>query len=876
MVQKGVEAQRLAVPDNYRNWKKWGPYLAERQWGTVREDYSEYGHAWEFIDHEKARSNAYRWGEEGIAGFCDSREILCLAPVFWNGKDPILKERLYGLTNNQGNHGEDVKELYFHQVSSPTHSYSKYLYKYPHKRFPYESLVEQNRRSREEPEFELLDTDCFKDNAYFDCFVEYAKADVDDILMKVTVVNRGKKAATAHVLPHLWFRNFWKHNKRFTRPRITAVDAHCVESRSTRNGRYFLYHQKGEQLFCENETNNEKIYKVPNETEYVKDGINERVVNRKRKSVNPQKTGSKFAVWHKFRLGPGKAKTIKVRLSKRKVAEPWKDFDAVFEQRIGECEEFYGETLTKELPAAHREIAKKAFSGLLWTKQFYYYDVFKWLFGGPGELKPYRANARNFSWQHLTNRHVISMPDKWEYPWYAAWDLAFHMVSFVEIDPYFAKEQLLLVLRESYMHPNGQIPAYEWNFSDVNPPVHSWAVWSVYEKDKARTGKGDRNFLEKAFQKLLVNFTWWVNQKDTHGTNLFEGGFLGLDNIGVFDRNHMPPGITRMQQADATSWMAMFTLNMLRMSLELAEGDDAYEEAAAKFFRHFLNIAWAMHHIGAKDISLWDDEDNFYYDVVEMSSGTSQRLKVRSLVGIIPMFAVEVIHKNPFQELREFKVRAAKIVLTRPDLASLISRIEEANEDGNYLFSIMRGFRLEHLLKRLLDEDEFLSDYGIRSLSKYHKENPYVFEHHGHHRIEYEPGESKSNMFGGNSNWRGPIWMPLNYMIVQSLRKYYQYYGPTYVYEFPTGSGNKLNLNQIADEITKRLVRLFERDGAGKFRYHSDDPQSVFTKDAHFKNEHLFYEFFDGDTGKGLGASHQTGWTALIANLIMEMEQNKG
>lgn len=600
------------------------------------------------------------------------------------------------------------------------------------------------------------------------------------------------------------------------------------------------------------------------------------MVNRKRKKVNPAKTGSKFAVWHKLKLKAGKAKTVKVRLSKKRVPDPWKAFEAIFEERIRECEEFYGETLTKDLPAAHQEIAKKAFSGLLWTKQFYYYDVFKWLFGGPGEPKPFRANARNISWQHLTNRHVISMPDKWEYPWYAAWDLAFHMVSFVEIDPYFAKEQLLLVLRESYMHPNGQIPAYEWNFSDVNPPVHSWAVWSVYEKDKERTGQGDRNFLEKAFQKLLINFTWWVNQKDRHGTDLFEGGFLGLDNIGVFDRNHMPPGITRMQQADATSWMAMFTLNMLRMSLELAEGDDAYEEAAAKFFRHFLNIAWAMHHIGTKDISLWDDEDNFYYDVVEMSSGTTQRLKVRSLVGIIPMFAVEIIHKNPFEELREFKIRAAKIVMTRPDLASLISRIEEANEEGNYLFSIMRGFRLEHLLKRLLDENEFLSDYGIRSLSKYHKENPYVFEHHGHHRIQYEPGESTSNMFGGNSNWRGPIWMPLNYMIVQSLRKYYQYYGPNYVYEFPTGSGNKLNLNQIADEITKRLVRLFERNGAGKFQYHSDDDQFLFTKDAEFKDQHLFYEFFDGDTGKGLGASHQTGWTALIANLIMEMQQNKG
>lgn len=874
MINKGAEAERLAVSDNYRNWKKWGPYLAERQWGTVREDYSEYGHAWDFVDHEKARSNAYRWGEEGIGGFCDSREILCMAPAFWNGKDAILKERLFGLTNNQGNHGEDVKELYFHQVSSPTHSYSKYLYKYPQKKFPYESLVNKNRRSREEPEYELLDTDCFKDNAYFDCYIEYAKAEADDILLKITVVNRGPKRANIHVLPHLWFRNFWKHNKRFERPNMKSIADDCVQSRNIRNGRYYFYHEKGKQLFCENETNNRRIYNVPNKVTYVKDGINDHVIHGKR-SVNPEKNGSKFAVWRKLKIKAGQEKTVRVRLSKRKLQDPWADFDAVFEQRIKECEEFYDGVIKKDLPETHKSIAKSAFSGLLWTKQFYYYDVFKWLFGGPGEATPYRANARNFSWQHLTNRHVISMPDKWEYPWYAAWDLAFHMVSFAEIDPYFAKEQLLLVLRENYMHPNGQIPAYEWNFSDVNPPVHSWAVWNVYQKDKTRTGKGDTDFLEKAFQKLLINFTWWVNQKDKHGTDLFEGGFLGLDNIGVFDRNHMPPGITRMQQADATSWMAMFALNMLSMSLELAKTNKAYEEAAAKFFRHFLNIAWAMHHIGKKDISLWDDTDNFYYDVVEMSSGVTDRLKVRSLVGIIPMFAVEIIHKDLFEQLREFKRRAADIVRTRPDLASLISNIEEANIEGNYLFSIMRGFRLEHLLKRLLDEDEFLSDFGIRSLSKYHEKNPFVFEHHGHHRIQYEAGESRSNMFGGNSNWRGPIWMPLNYMIIQSLRKYYTFYGPTYQYEFPTGSGNKMNLKEIANELSKRLISLFERNKAGKYQYHSDDPLQLFSKDIHFKNQHLFYEFFDGDNGKGLGASHQTGWTALIANLILEMEDSQ-
>ncbi|GAA4235006.1 glucosidase [Postechiella marina] len=873
MAIKNPEADRLAVLENHKNWKKWGPYLAERQWGTVREDYSEHGESWEFIDHEKARSNAYRWGEEGIGGFCDAREILCLAPAFWNGNDTILKERLFGLTNNQGNHGEDVKELYFHQVSTPTHTYNKYLYKYPHSKFPYDDLVNGNRKGRDQPEYEILDTGCFKNNAYFDCFIEYAKAGIDDVLMKITIVNRGAQAADIHVLPHFWFRNFWKHNQKYSRPKIKTTGSNSVRSSSPRNGAYFLYHEGGEQLFCENETNNKRIYNVDNEVPYVKDGIHEHVVNNK-ETVNPNKEGSKMAVWYKFNLKAGEERSIKVRLSKDELEQPWEDFDAIFDLRKTECEIFYDNIIKNDLPDARKDLAKKAFSGLLWTKQFYYFDIFKWLFGGPGESQPNRTNLRNFSWQHLTNRNIISMPDKWEYPWYAAWDLAFHMASFVEIDPYFAKNQLLLVLQESYMHPNGQIPAYEWNFSDVNPPVHSYAVWKVYEKDKEKTGKGDIQFLEKAFQKLLINFTWWVNQKDKNGTNLFEGGFLGLDNIGVFDRNHMPEGITRMQQADATSWMAMFSINMLRMSLELAENNPIYEESAANFFRHFLNIAWAMHHIGKKDISLWDDADNFYYDVVEMSNGSTDRLRVRSLVGVIPMFAVEIIHKDLFEELKEFRRRANRIIKTRPDLASLISNLEKANEDGNYMFSIMRGFRLEHLLKRLLDEGEFLSDYGIRSLSKYHEKYPFVFHHHGHHQIQYESGESQSNMFGGNSNWRGPIWMPLNYMIIQSLRKYYTFYGDTYQYEFPTGSGVKLNLKQIANELTKRLVKLFEPNKEGKYPYHSEDPDQVFTKDNHFKNEHFFYEFFDGDTGKGLGASHQTGWTSLIANLIMEMDED--
>ncbi|MGJ5641546.1 MGH1-like glycoside hydrolase domain-containing protein [Formosa sp. S-31] len=868
------ELDRLSIFDPYKNWKNWGPYLAERQWGTVREDYSENGDAWEFVSHDKARSNAYRWGEEGIAGFCDARQILCLAPAFWNGKDPILKERLFGLTNNEGNHGEDVKELYYHLASSPTHSYCKYLYKYPQNAFPYSELLQKNKRSREESEYEILDTSCFDDDAYFDCYIEYAKADVDDILMKITIVNRAPKTASIHVLPHLWYRNFWKHNTNFSRPNMKPMSKDSVEARSTRNGRYFFYHEGGNQLFCENETNNALIYNTENNVKYVKDGINDYIVSGKY-TINPEKTGSKLAIWHHFTLAAGQEKSIRVRLSKSKKEQPFSDFESIFDLRKKDCKAFYNDIVSKHISKPHQDIVKSAFAGLLWTKQFYYYDVFKWLFGGPGETTPHRNNPRNYSWQHLTNRHIISMPDKWEYPWYAAWDLAFHMASFVEVDPYFAKEQLLLVLRENYMHPNGQIPAYEWNFSDVNPPVHSWAVWNVYEKDKKRYGQGDVDFLEKAFQKLLINFTWWVNQKDQNGTDLFEGGFLGLDNIGVFDRNHMPPGITRMQQADATSWMAMFTLNMLRMSLELARKNNAYEEAASKFFRHFLNIAWAMHHIGKKDISLWDDEDNFYYDVIEMESGATDRLKVRSLVGIIPMFAVDVINKELFDQLKEFKARAVEIVKTRPDLASLIYKIEETNAEGNYLFSVMRDYRLDHILKHLLDENEFLSDYGIRSLSKYHEKHPFVFLYHGHHQIQYEPGESQSNMFGGNSNWRGPIWLPLNYMIIQSLRKYHEFYKDTYTHEFPTGSGNKLNLNQIANELSKRLIKLFERNSDGKFQYHSDDHNKVYETNEHFKNLHLFYEFFDGDTGKGLGAAHQTGWTALIGNLIMELENNK-
>ncbi|HMO61822.1 MAG TPA: glucosidase [Ferruginibacter sp.] len=867
------ENERLQNSGNNKNWKKWGPYLSERQWGTVREDYSPEGYAWNYVNHDLARSYAYRWGEEGIAGFCDADQVLCLAPAFWNGKDPILKERLFGLTNGEGNHGEDVKEVYFHIDSSPTHSYCKFLYKYPQEAFPYVDLVKKNRRDRHSPEFELADTGIFKNNRYFDCYIEYAKDEINDILMRITIHNRGANAAEIHVLPHIWFRNFWRHNPRFTRPEIISLSPGCLQASSARNGNFFLYHETGEQLFCENETNNQRMYHRPNDTAYVKDGINNYVVNSE-PTVNPQKNGTKAAVWLKANIEGGAEAVFKIRLSKNQLQAPWQDFETTFTKRIADTDSYYKTITPRHIDTAKKQLLRSAFGGLQWTKQFYYFDVFKWHFGEPGETAPPRQHKRNFDWQHLTCRNVISMPDKWEYPWFAAWDLAFHAATFVHTDPDFAKQQLLVVLREYYMHPNGQIPAYEWNFSDVNPPVHAWGVWYVFEADRKKTGKPDWDFLERAFQKLLMNFTWWVNQKDANGTDIFEGGFLGLDNIGVFDRNHMPPGIKKLQQADATSWMALYSINMLRISLELAQYNMSYEESAAKFFRHFLNIGWAMHHIGKKDISLWDDEDKFYYDAIQFEDGASQRLKIRSLIGIIPLLAVEIINSNVFKNLRQFNTRLEVIRLTRPDLTRVISDIDKKNSDGNYLFAIMVGDRLEHLLKRLLDEAEFLSDYGVRSLSKIHQQQPYSFGYHGHqYSIQYEPGESTSSMFGGNSNWRGPIWLPLNYLIIHSLRKYYEYYGNAYTYEFPAGSGNKLNLKQIANALTKRILKIFERTDSGMYRYHnSQQPEWAAPG---FKEQHLFYEFFHGDTGQGLGASHQTGWTALVANLILEMDEEQ-
>lgn len=870
-LENSPEKLRLNSASPKDNWKKWGPYISERQWGTVREDYSTDGLAWSYLIHDLARSYTYRWGEDAIAGFCDADQVLCLAPVFWNGNDTILKERLFGLTNNEGNHGEDVKEIYFHLDSSPTHSYCKYLYKYPQASFPYVALIEENKRGRLDPEFELFDTGIFEENRYFDCYIEYAKADIDDILLKVTVYNRGPEKSTIHVLPHLWYRNFWKHNARFNKPTIKSIADNCLQTNSSRNGSYYLYHESGAQLFCDNETNNQRMYHRKNDSLFVKDGINNHVIHQQQ-TVNPGKEGTKAAVWLTQNIEAGASATFKVRLSKEQLSDPWGNFEEIVATRKVETDVHYNQLLPKQLSKDYLSLIRSALSGLLWTKQFYYLDVYKWLFGEPHETAPQRNHNRNSDWQHLTSRNIISMPDKWEYPWFAAWDLAFHAATFVHIDPAFAKKQLLLVLREYYMHPNGQIPAYEWNFSDVNPPVHAWSVWNVFETDRKKSGVADWDFLERSFQKLLMNFTWWVNQKDENGEDIFEGGFLGLDNIGVFDRNHMPAGIKRLQQADATSWMAMYAINMLRISLELAQQNKAYEESAAKFFRHFLNIGWAMHHIGKKNISLWDEEDGFYYDAIQFENGTSQRLKIRSLVGVIPLLAVEIMHQSVFENMKEFEKRLKVIKLTRPDLTKIISDVEKKNKDGNFLFAILVGDRLELVLNRLLDEAEFLSDYGIRSLSKAYVDEPYVFGYQGgNYTVQYEPGESSSSMFGGNSNWRGPIWFPLNYLIIQALRKYHDYYGDTYMHEFPKGSGNKLTLKQIANELSKRLLKIFERNREGVFQYHSKHQE--FWKQPAFKEHHQFFEFFHGDTGEGLGASHQTGWTALIANLLLEMEE---
>jgi hypothetical protein len=865
--ETSAESHRLRKPE----WKKWGPYLTDRQWGTVREDYSPCGDAWDFVTHDMARSKSYRWGEEGIAGICDDQQLLCFSLALWNGKDPIIKERYFGLTNHEGNHGEDVKELYYYLDSTPTHSYMKMLYKYPQQAFPYEQLVSVNRsRTRQEPEFELLDTGIFQDNKYFDVFVEYAKADSNDILILITVHNRGEEEAYLHVLPTLWFRNTW----------AWGYDDYQPQLMSSNNGDVIIHHkaldpfvlhleEKASLLFCDNETNCERLYGIPNTSDFLKDGINDYVVQGDENAINHYAQGSRVAADFQVSVKAGDSATIRLRLEGKGNTEPFADFDQLFSLRLLEADEFYAGIQAGIRSADECAVQRQAFAGMLWGKQFFYYDIQQWLSGDPGQPPPprERRKGRNHEWTHLNNADIISMPDKWEFPWYASWDLAFHCIPLAMVDTDFAKHQLLLLTKEWYMHPNGQLPAYEWSFSDVNPPVHAWATWRIYKMDEKQKGRGDLPFLESIFHKLLLNFTWWVNRKDAQGNNIFEGGFMGLDNIGVFDRSSQLPTGGYIEQADGTSWMAMYSLNLMRISLELALHNPVYQDMATKFFEHFLYIAGAMENMGLNSEGLWDETDQFFYDVLRLSDNVSEKLRVRSMVGLIPLFAVEVLDHNLLEKLPEFRGRLNWFLENRPELASLVSRWHEKGQGEKHLLSLLRGHRMKKILKRMLDENEFFSAYGIRALSKYHDQDPYEVVVNGiEFSVPYTPGESTNGLFGGNSNWRGPIWMPVNYLIVESLQRFHYYYGSDFKVECPTGSGTFLSLNEIADVITKRLAKIFLADEEGRRPYLGVNEKMQ--SDPYFKNHLLFFEYFHGDSGRGLGAAHQTGWTGLIAKLL--------
>jgi hypothetical protein len=879
-----VESQRLQeARDGKAEWKNWGPYLSERQWGTVREDYSDGGNAWDYFSHDQARSRAYRWGEDGLGGISDQRQILCFALALWNGKDPILKERLFGLTNGEGNHGEDVKELYYYLDSTPTHSYMKYLYKYPQQAYPYSDIVLTNRaRGRADMEYELLDTGVFDTNRYFDVVVEYAKADPEDILIQITATNRGPDAATLHLLPTLWFRNTWSWGGNPGRPVIettvqTASMAVVAASHPRLGKRYFYCDDSPTLLFTENDTNAERIFGVANATPYVKDGINNYVVEGRTQAVNPARTGTKVAAQYVLSVEPGASQTVRLRLCDVKPgaqAPGGKNgafgaaFDKVVQARQRDADEFYTALTPKSLSDDEGRVLRQALAGMLWTKQFYYYDLNKWLEErGCDPFNPLRKQApRNSQWHHMYNADVISMPDKWEYPWYAAWDLAFHVIALTLVDPDFGKQQLDLVLREHYMHPNGQIPAYEWNFGDVNPPVHAWAVIFTYRLEKGRTGHADVRWLERCFQKLLLNFTWWVNRKDRDGKNVFEGGFLGLDNIGVFDRSAPLPTGGHLEQADGTAWMALYCQNMLEIAAELASHEAAYAEMVLKFTFHYLWIASSMIHAGG-DTGMWDEEDGFFYDVLQTPDGKSQRLKVRSMVGLLPLCATTVFEGRFGEEHPDIVDRFRNFMNARPELVAFIHDTRREGYKGRLLGSILNENKLRRVLSKMLDENEFLSPYGLRSLSRYHAEHPYVFQiGEKQYRVEYLPAESDSGMFGGNSNWRGPVWMPVNALIIRALLQYYSYYGDDFKVECPTGSGKLMTLYQIAEELSRRLTRIFLKDEAGR-RPVFGGAEKLQT-DPHFRDHLLFYEYFHGDNGAGLGASHQTGWTGVVARAI--------
>ena len=869
-----AEGRRLQAADT--GWQRWGPYLSERQWGTVREDYSADGDAWDYLPHDHARSRAYRWGEDGIAGFSDENQFWCLALALWNGRDPILKERMFGLTNAQGNHGEDVKELWWYLDGTPTHSYMRMLYKYPQAAFPYDDLVAENarRKGRNMPEYELVDTGVFDEGRYFDVTVEYAKAGTDDILIRVGVVNRGPAQADLHVLQHLWARNTWSWDVGRPRPRLHHLADGVVEAtRSNDIVRQFTALQPAEMLFCENETNTQRLFGEPTRG-FAKDGINDYVVAGNRAAVNAAAEGTKCAAASVLTLPAGGTATLRFRFAPAAAAPlDTAAFEAVFADRIAEADGFYAVLQTGIADADARAVQRQALAGMVWSKQRYLFNVRRWIAGDPTQPPPppERRRGRDSDWGHLDNADIISMPDKWEYPWYAAWDLAFHCMTFALIDPAFAKGQLILLTREWYMNPNGQLPAYEWAFGDVNPPVHARAAWRVYEMDRALTGRGDRDFLERVFHKLMLNFTWWVNRKDVNGRNIFQGGFLGLDNIGVFDRSKPLPTGGFISQADGTAWMAMYTLNLMRIALELAREDHVYEDIATKFFEHFLYIADAMTSMGEVEgeasSGLWDEQDQFYYDMLNLPAGTRVPLRVRSLVGLIPLCAVEVLESDTMAQFPAFAGRMRWMLTHRPDLAQLVSRWGEPGQNNRLLLSLLRRQRMTALLKRMLDETEFLSDFGVRSVSKIHATQPFVYDFEGtRFSVDYEPGESTTTLFGGNSNWRGPIWMPINVLLVEALYEFDKFYPPEFTIECPTGSGRFLSLPDIAAELTRRLTGLLLRKPDGRRPVFGE--QQLFQDDPAFRDHIPFHEYFHGDTGAGLGAMHQTGWTGLVALLL--------
>ena len=861
------------------NWKRWGPYLSERAWGTVREDYSAGGTAWEYFSHDQARSRAYRWNEDGIAGISDRHQSICFAVALWNEQDPILKERLFGLTGNEGNHGEDVKEYYFYLDSTPTHSYMKFLYKYPQRAFPYSQLVDENRRrSRQDPEFELADSGVFADNRYFDVFVEYAKGSCNDILIRITAINRADVAAPLRLLPTVWFRNTWSWGRDDQRPELQRPQGSraAIAIDHQRTGPYTLHFDGApELLFTENETNSQRLFGIDSASPFVKDAFNEYIVNGITTAVNPAQRGTKAAGHYAALIGPGQSLTVRLRLTDGTIIDDVNgvggDFADVFSRRQREADEFYTTVIPESLSDDAKSVMRQAFAGMMWSKQFYHYVVRDWLSGDPGQPAPPEGHrdGRNGQWPHLYNADVISMPDKWEYPWYAAWDLAFHCVPLALVDSEFAKEQLILLLREWYMHPNGQLPAYEWAFGDVNPPVHAWAAWRVYKIEERRRGSGDRQFLERVFQKLLINFTWWVNRKDAEGMNVFQGGFLGLDNIGVFDRSAALPTGGHLEQSDGTSWMGMYTLNMLAIAMELAREDSTYEDVASKFWEHFLYIAAAMNNLGQDGISLWNEEDGFYYDVLHAGNGDHFPLKVRSMVGLIPLFAVETLEPDVLDKLPGFKRRLEWFIDNRPDLIANAACMRTRGTEERRLLSIVTRERLRRVLQVMLDENEFLSPYGIRALSRAHRNRPYTLEVSGQrHQVSYEPGESTTGLFGGNSNWRGPIWFPVNFLLVESLQRFHHYLGDAFTVECPTGSGQWMNLSEVAAELSRRLARPFLRGTDGTRPVHGMHEQ--FQSDPHWRDLVLFYEYFHGDNGRGVGASHQTGWTGLVAKLLQQ------